>query len=850
MTDRRALTFPRHAWLLGLIFTSAFAGAANYDIPKVTGITVDGALEDWGAAGLAVEVLTDKDGRAELPGDFDPRFRLSWDETGLALALTVQDDLLSEQVDPAALWDGDSIEWFILSGADAAAMLHVAVSPGLADGQPELRSNVYGLHQTPYARTAALELARVHTETGYQLEARVPWNALVAPPAPGGEIGVQLYFNDVDHPPARFQATWFPQTRTHEHADRVHRLRLAEQSSPAIRLRTQHSFDAFGRVAIDVNAIAGWTGEVLTARRNDHVTTTTLAPQGGRAAGRLILPMPVRGAGVSQVDLLRAGHIVETLHFPDADEARARRVMTASIGPSRYVIQDAALPPCDFENPLLGQQLLGPYRVETTYYDAGMNVVTSADAPGRYGAVIRILPETGAPVVRYRTVARLPEGYSGYNPWVQRPEASLLLPVSLGVDAGALAAQAAPFARYLANGFFQSFADTPGAAPLLLGLYESPVRGRAALVTEWPETLDRQWWVKMKRVLYYSKKKMDRQFNAPLRNAGEDYPVIRVGTPKEAGVKSDAAEKIDAVLQAWSAASGEPFAAAVARKGVVYFQGAYGERDGVPMTMDTPSWMASITKPMSGTLMMMLVDQGLVGLDDPVGPYLPALDYIDVPEPLTVRRLYTHMNGLQLDLQVPGFHADHWGDEMNDLEEIIAGYYPHLAIGKTQGYNGVGYALGGKIIEMISGEAIPVFFKNHLLDPLEMTNTTVTDTSARAFSTPMDMARFGQMLLNRGGYGGYHFFSPETFEAMLPRPLSEDFGFEGDQAWGIGVLPMPQPGLSDKTFGHGAASAATLLIDPEHELVIVMTRNQAGPEFSTWHPKFIQAVVDGLATEQ
>ena len=44
---------------------------------------------------------------------------------------------------------------------------------------------------------------------------------------------------------------------------------------------------------------------------------------------------------------------------------------------------------------------------------------------------------------------------------------------------------------------------------------------------------------------------------------------------------------------------------------------------------------------------------------------------------------------------------------------------------------------------------------------------------ARAFSTPMDMARFGQMLLNRGGYGGYHFFSPETFEAMMPRPLSE-----------------------------------------------------------------------------
>ena len=43
------------------------------------------------------------------------------------------------------------------------------------------------------------------------------------------------------------------------------------------------------------------------------------------------------------------------------------------------------------------------------------------------------------------------------------------------------------------------------------------------------------------------------------------------------------------------------------------------------MTVETPSWMASITKTMSATLMMMLVDQGLVDLDAPIGPYLPAL---------------------------------------------------------------------------------------------------------------------------------------------------------------------------------------------------------------------------------
>jgi CubicO group peptidase (beta-lactamase class C family) len=49
------------------------------------------------------------------------------------------------------------------------------------------------------------------------------------------------------------------------------------------------------------------------------------------------------------------------------------------------------------------------------------------------------------------------------------------------------------------------------------------------------------------------------------------------------------------------------------------------------------------------------------------------------------------------------------------------------------------------------------------------------------------------------------------------------------------------------TFGHGAASAATLRIDPVNDLVIVMTRNAAGTHFDKYHPQFITAVVDGLA---
>ena len=105
----------------------------------------------------------------------------------------------------------------------------------------------------------------------------------------------------------------------------------------------------------------------------------------------------------------------------------------------------------------------------------------------------------------------------------------------------------------------------------------------------------------------------------------------------------------------------------------------------------------------------------MVQLDDPVDLYLPALRGIALDTPLTVRHLYTHTNGLRLDFAYPGDWIDHWGDDLNDLEEVIAGYYPYLEVGKGFGYNGVGYALGGKVMEMVTGEAIPALYLHHLL---------------------------------------------------------------------------------------------------------------------------------------
>ena len=239
---------------------------------------------------------------------------------------------------------------------------------------------------------------------------------------------------------------------------------------------------------------------------------------------------------------------------------------------------------------------------------------------------------------------------------------------------------------------------------------------------------------------------------------------------------------------------------------------------------------------MHGTCMMMLVDRGLVGLDAKVEAYLPAFQGVKTNRPITVRHLFTHTADMW----------GHWGDDVNDLEHLVAEYATHLAIGAKHQYNGMSLALASKVIEQVTGEAMPAFYRKHLLDPLGCGDTQVTTASWDARSTAMDMARIGQMLLNGGAYGKHRFFSRTTFQQMLPRKLTAVLGPGAETEYGFGTSWYRNDGLGEGTFAHGAASSATMRIDPENKLVVVMTRNTAGKNFSKYHPRFMKAVAGGL----
>jgi CubicO group peptidase (beta-lactamase class C family) len=818
-----------------------------FDVPRVDDIRIDGNADDWGEKGFRVEILTSVDGRTLPPANFDPAFRLAWNHEGLLVLISVRDDVSTENSDENTLFLKDSIEIVVAPQFGGDDHYHLVIAPGFAPGSAGVRTKAFDWRKKEPKEPLTYEAMARRDGEGGTVEVLLPWTNLGISPERGVETALQILVNDVDGDGPRFQAAWYPSAPPSGRTRAMHRIRLSSRPSRSVQLVAHGLYSEWAETKIGLVGVDSLEGNAAAIREGrTKLSETKLAKVEGRPRAEFTFPMPPAGATRGPLEVRIRGNRFARIALPDAEMWRAQRLMTMGPVFKPPVFSGARFPSCDFPNPLLAQRLLGPYSIRADFYDKDYNKVETAAQPGRYGAVIEIVPEKGRVLRRYATLFRQPSDFNVFSWWFLKPEMTVDLPRELGIDYGAIASQSASIGRFMQWQLQDALADDKESAVVLAGLAETPPNSGHRDAYSDAYAMDRQWWVGLKRKLGGMDSYYPHSFVCPYQNEGSAATTLRDGTPAEAGMKADVIDAIDAVCKAWIDESKEPFAVCVARHGVVFFERAYGERDGKPMTVDTPSWMASITKFLSGVLMMTLVDQGLVELDAPIDTYLPQLRGIEVETPLTIRHLYAHTNGLQLGLQPPRMFTDHWGDEMNDLEEVIAGYYPHLEVGTRHGYNGVGYALAGKIIEQVTGEALPQFFQKHLWGPLGCAHTESTDMSARAFSTPRDIATLGQMLLNKGAYGDMRFFGEGTYRKLLPVKLAEYGKHPPEIEWGIGAVWMRDPGLGTNTFAHGAASAATFRIDPDNDLVIVMTRNRGGPAWGTYHPQFIQAIVAGL----
>ncbi len=514
---------------------------------------------------------------------------------------------------------------------------------------------------------------------------------------------------------------------------------------------------------------------------------------------------------------------------------RARPLLKAEFvfQPSVFPENDG-FPPCGFLDPGEARRLLGDYKLDVTFYDKEYEVVEKPAAAGRYGAVVKITAEDGRQYTRFRTLYRTPYPMKFS---FGRPRGELVGPGALGVDEQTWRHHSRSVNEYVGFAIGRDIHRSHDFAVLLAGMKETnPQRGPATQLNG-PLTKDRQWWLKLKRQLNGNAERFAEPIVAPVKVDGLDAPVLREGTEKEAGMKHGTVAKIDAVLDEWAKNSDQPFNVCVARHGVVFFNRAYGTRDGKPITTETKHVVFSISKALSGSLLMTFIDRGVIGLDAPVSKVLPEFCDDDVKTPVTFHHLFTHTADMD----------GHFTDPQSDLEHAYGEAYPYLRIGKQHRYNGTSIAIGLKALEQLTGVTLPHLYQKHLFGPLGCRSIESIDGSAMTWSNAYDLARVGQMLANRGAYGNLRFFSEETFEQMLPRKLGKLLGPDTNVTWGVGLTWFRGNGLSQRTIGHGSASSCTLRVDLEQDLVITMTRQTAGKNFRVYHPKFIAAVTGGVA---
>ncbi|MFO7769600.1 MAG: serine hydrolase domain-containing protein [bacterium] len=351
----------------------------------------------------------------------------------------------------------------------------------------------------------------------------------------------------------------------------------------------------------------------------------------------------------------------------------------------------------------------------------------------------------------------------------------------------------------------------------------------------------------------------------------EPQPALHYGTAAEAGLEPGRLAEARALFH--TAVADDQVRGAVllvARHGVIALHEAMGWRDvdrGLPMERDTLFRMASNTKPVVATAVLMLAEEGRIALSDPVGDYLSAFAR-GPSSTIRIEHLLSHTAGFRIDslflqpLLEPG--PDH-PDRPNLREEAdrFASVGPEVEPGTSYAYSNPGYNTLGALVEAAGGMMLEDFLRVHIYEPLGMHDSGNHESRAdhsrmsvvyrmrdgrwregwspgddpdvpfvRAsggmISTAGDYARFLQMWLDGGTLGDTRILSEESVR-LAARPYTERVYSEEERAeresyygfgWNVGA---------DGVFSHGGSDGTYAWVDPSRDLFgIVFTQSPGG----------------------
>lgn len=198
----------------------------------------------------------------------------------------------------------------------------------------------------------------------------------------------------------------------------------------------------------------------------------------------------------------------------------------------------------------------------------------------------------------------------------------------------------------------------------------------------------------------------------------------------QAAGREDLAKRIDAVMSEVYK-PGEPGAAVIVRKnGETLFRKGYGMADielGVPVEPDMVFRLGSITKQFTAVSILMLAQEGKLGLQDEITKFLP--DYPTQGRKITVEHLLTHTSGIQSYTDLPEW-LPLWRKDfaVKELIDLFKDKPMPFEPGERWAYNNSGYILLGAIIEKVSGKTYEAFVDANIFKPLGMKSSCYGNT--------------------------------------------------------------------------------------------------------------------------
>jgi CubicO group peptidase (beta-lactamase class C family) len=382
----------------------------------------------------------------------------------------------------------------------------------------------------------------------------------------------------------------------------------------------------------------------------------------------------------------------------------------------------------------------------------------------------------------------------------------------------------------------------------------------------------------------------------------DETSLTMAAEPATLGFNPAAFEKARADLEAGVAAGKIPGGLFLVAKGgqVVNITtvGTEGPGDADPVTPETIFRVYSMTKPIVSVATMQLVEDGRIGLDDPISKYIPEFANPKVlvgkgetrpaAREITVRDLLSHKSGLiygvfdqESELGKMYMAAGDVRTDISGLELAKAIAALPLAFDPGTGwrYSRSSDVLGA-VIEVAAGKPLDALLDEQIFTPLGMNDTsfyleadavnrlaepptTIPPLSTVKVKAPMmsgggglnatteDYFRFVEMLRGKGSYRGVEIIKPETLEAMLKDEVAtgvdrttwfydalpgSGFGL------GFGLIPIdPRDPAKGKYFTWSGYAGTNMWIDPVNDIttIFMMQNNEASADFRPLHAQWV-----------